>query len=291
MTRLVRRWGWVLLAALLAGPSTAAAQDHVIPFFTPAGDVQQGFARIINHSAHSGTVRITGTDDEGTSHGPATLSLNTRQARHFNSEDLERGNTSKGLSGRLGDGQGYWRLRLESALDLEVGAYIRTPDGFLSSVHDVVPTAEVAGETVHRVSIFNPGSNRNQVSWLRLVNLTRGRVSVTIQGRDDEGRAAPGDRESIGPSRSPERGWLTLELAGRRPAPSSTRGVTTPQNRARSASGAGQLGFAVKSSRNRRQMRRNLEFQRDFTRQSPPTAAFADSTPQMRLRPARSPPA
>ena len=142
-TPCLARWsGFVLLTALLAGPSTAAVQEHVIPFFTPAGDVQQGFARIINHSNRAGTVRITGADDEGTSHGPVTLSLNARQTRHFNSEDLERGNPSKGLSGGLGDGQGYWRLRLESDLELEVGAYIRTADGFLSSVHDVVPTVE-----------------------------------------------------------------------------------------------------------------------------------------------------
>ena len=99
--------------------------------------------------------------------------LGARQTRHFNSGDLERGNAAKGLSGGLGEGEGYWRLSLESDLDLEVGAYIRTADGFLSSVHDVVPTVEVGGETVHRVSVFNPGSNRNQVSWLRLVNLTR----------------------------------------------------------------------------------------------------------------------
>ena len=197
MARVAGWSGLVLLAALLVGPSPAAAQGHVIPFFTPAGDVQQGFARIINHSHRAGTVRITGTDDEGARHGPVTLSLNARQTRHFNSEDLERGNTSKGLSGRLGDGQGYWRLRLESDLALEVGAYIRTADGFLSSVHDVVPTVEVAGETVHRVSIFNPGSNRNQVSWLRLANLTRNRVNVRIRGRDDAGRAAPGGEATL----------------------------------------------------------------------------------------------
>ena len=195
-----RHAGWsglILLAALLAGPSTQAAQDHVLPFFTPAGDVQEGFARIINHSPRSGTVSITGTDDAGGRYGPVTLSLGARQTRHFNSGDLERGNAAKGLSGGLGDGEGYWRLSLESELDLEVGAYIRTADGFLSSVHDVVPTVEVGGETVHRVSVFNPGSNRNQVSWLRLVNLTRDRVRVSIQGRDDEGRAAPGGEVSL----------------------------------------------------------------------------------------------
>lgn len=134
--------GLVLLAALLAGPPTQAAQDHVLPFFTPAGDVQEGFARIINHSPRAGTVSITGTDDTGRRHGPVTLSLGARQTRHFNSGDLERGNTAKGLSGGLGDGEGYWRLRLASDLDLEVGAYIRTADGFLSSVHDSCPRSK-----------------------------------------------------------------------------------------------------------------------------------------------------
>ena len=120
-----------------------AAQDHVLPFFTPAGDVQEGFARIINRSPRSGTVSITGTDDAGGRYGPVTLSLGARQTRHFNSDDLEGGNAAKGLSGGLGKGEGYWRLSLASELDLEVGAYIRTADGFLSSVHDVVPAVEV----------------------------------------------------------------------------------------------------------------------------------------------------
>ena len=190
MVRLAALSGFVLLAALLAGPSTGEAQDaergassaHVIPLFKPAGDVQRGFARIINHSHGAGTVRITGTDDAGRSRGPVTLSLNARETRHFNSDDLEAGNASKGLSGGLGDGQGNWRLRLESDLDLEVGGYIRTSGGFLSSVHDVVRRVEVGGETVHHVPIFNPASNRNQVSSLRLANLTR------VKGqRDDSG--------------------------------------------------------------------------------------------------------
>ena len=195
--RVARWWGLVLFAALLAGPSTAAAQGHVIAFFTPAGDVQQGFARIINHSARSGTVRITGTDDEGNTHGPVMLSLAAGQTRHFNSGDLEGGNTEKGLSGSLGDGQGNWRLVLESGLELEVGAYIRTADGFLSSVHDVVGRVGIGGETVHRVAVFNPASNPNQVSVLRVVNLADTSVRVTIRGRDDAGRAGPGGEVSL----------------------------------------------------------------------------------------------
>ena len=183
----------VFLALLMSIVApTAVASPHTIPMFMPDGDVRQGFARIINHSNRGGTVRIHGTDDTGRSRGPITLSIGAEATQHFNSSDLERGNASKGLPRGLGDGSGRWRLRLESDLDIEVAAYIRTGAGFLASVHDVVTTVNVGGETVHRVPIFNPGSNRQQVSWLRVANLTGRRVNVTIEGRDDAGLAAPG---------------------------------------------------------------------------------------------------
>ena len=199
---LLRSLGWIGTArvaalaglALLAAPIPGEAQRSgasstwTLPLFTPAGDVQEGFARIINHSNRGGTVRIHGTDDTGRSRGPITLSIGARATRHFNSGDLEGGNSAKGLPVGLGNGTGRWRLRLESDLDIEAAAYIRTEDGFLASVHDVVPTSVVGGETVHRVPIFNPASNRNQVSSLRLVNLTGRRANVTIEGRDDSGR-------------------------------------------------------------------------------------------------------
>ena len=68
-------------------------------------------------------------------------------------------------------------------------SYIRTEDGFLTAMHDVAP---VDGD-VHRVAIFNPGSNRNQVSRLRLVNPTDGTAAVTIRGADDTGLPGTGE--------------------------------------------------------------------------------------------------
>ena len=179
------------LSPATGGPAAHAAQ-HTLPLFAPAGDLREGFARIINHSDHRGTVRIHGTDDAGREYGPVILEVGAREARHFDSGDLEAGNPSKGLSGGFGDGEGSWRLPLESELDIEPAAYIRTPDGFLASVHDVVRSVELQGETVHRVPIFNPASHPDQVSWLRLVNLTDAVVDVTIGGRDDAGEPPPG---------------------------------------------------------------------------------------------------
>ena len=175
-----------------SGISSGLAGEYTLPLFTPAGDPQQGFARIINHSERAGSVRIYGTDDTGQTHGPITLNLDALETRNFNSSDLEEGNVQKGLNEGLGDGVGSWRLRLESDIDIEPAAYIRTADGFLASMHDVVRAVVIGGETVHHVPIFNPGSNRKQMSFLRAINLTNATVAVTIRGLDDAGKPAPG---------------------------------------------------------------------------------------------------
>ena len=186
--------GLVLLFPQPAGAQSAGGDEsvHVIPLLIPAADVRVGFARIINHSERSGTVRIQGTNEAGQRSPVVSLSMDARETVHLGSEDLENGNLSKGLPSGLGRARGNWRLELVTDLDLEVGAYVRTPDGFLAPVHDVVRTFDVGGETVHRVPIFNPGSARDHVSWLGVSNLTDVRVGVTIRGRDDEGEPAPG---------------------------------------------------------------------------------------------------
>ena len=177
----------LLLAALTLSCGVYAA-DFQIPLMPAASNaVQQGFARIVNRSDEAGTVQIRAIDDAGSRHGPVTLSLDARATAHFNSEDLELGNSTKGLSGGVGDGDGDWRLELETSLDIEALAYIRTVDGFLTAMHDVAPRT---GEQ-HRVLTFNPASNRNQQSRLRLLN-TGGRAArATIRGRDDRGRSPP----------------------------------------------------------------------------------------------------
>ena len=145
--------------------------------------------RVINHAAEAGEVTIDPVDDSGREFDTITLSIDANETVHFNSGDLETGNPGKGLSGNTGSGQGDWRLVFSSDLDIEVLSYIRTGDGFLTAMHDVAP---VDGD-VHRVAIFNPGGNRNQVSRLRLVNPTSAAADITIRGTDDKG--VPGSGE------------------------------------------------------------------------------------------------
>ena len=132
---------------------------------------------------------IHAIDDAGERFGPVTLWLEAKDTVHFDSRDLELGNEAKGLSGGVGDGEGDWRLELDSEeLDLEALAYIRTPDGFVTSMHEVV----VGSDRCHHVPLFNPGSDERQRSRLRLINSDEAPATVTITGFDDEGNSAPG---------------------------------------------------------------------------------------------------
>ena len=172
------------LALLLMGAPAAFAQNvHTLPLFMPADAVQQGFVRIINDSENAGTVRIHAIDDEGERFGPVELSLDGLQSSHFNSGDLENGNTEKGLSGGVGDGSGNWRLELDTDLDIEALAYFRTPQGFVAGVHDVVEGASMRW----RVHFFNPASNLGKKSLLRVINVSGIETEVEIEGRDDLG--------------------------------------------------------------------------------------------------------
>ena len=159
--------------------------EHSLPLVISASNpVQQGFVRIINHSNKAGTVEIRAFDDFGESFGPVTLDLEAKGSAHFNSDDLESGNADKGLSGGMGDGRGDWRLELATTLDIEPLGYVRTTDGFVTSMHDLL----VQGESMrYQVPIFNPGGNLSQVSRLRLINPANSAVEVMMEGRDDRG--------------------------------------------------------------------------------------------------------
>ena len=167
---------------------TTAAGLSAVWLFPPVSDgVRQGFVRLINHSADTGEVGIEAIDDSGMRREAATLSFGAGQTIHFNSNDLEEGNAAKGFDG-IGTGQGDWRLEFSTDLDIEALSYIRTTDGFLTAMHDVAPV----GENDYRVVTFNPASNTNQVSRLRLVNPGDQSAEAAITGFDDAG-ASPGN--------------------------------------------------------------------------------------------------
>ena len=146
-------------------------------------DRRQGFVRVVNHTHEAGEVTIEAFDDAGTTYDRITLSIDANKTAHFNSDDLEMGNAAKGLSAGVGTGEGDWRLKLTSLLEIEVLAYARTDDGFLTSMHDLMPASRAG----RRAPFFNPGSNENQVSRLRLVNDHEQEVEAVVTAVDDVG--------------------------------------------------------------------------------------------------------
>ena len=166
----------------------AGRRIHSVPYMPAADGSVQGFVRVINHDTRSGAVEIAAWDEHGRETG-TTLEVEGSSTVHFNSEDLAGGNPAKGIERGIGSGGTPWRLRLRSDLHIEILAYARTRDGFLTSMHDIAPGAESSRHLV----VFNPARNTNQVSSLRLVNLGDAPADVTISGIDDAGRHSHGE--------------------------------------------------------------------------------------------------
>ena len=156
---------------------------ETVPYFPAAGGSRQGFARIVNRGDEDGHVFINAVDDAGVRAPRVRLDVGGRRAVHFNSEDLEHGNAAKGLTGVGAPTAGNWRLSVVSALDVEVLSYVRTEDGFVTAMHDVAADA--------MVPFFNPGSNENQRSILRVVNTEAEPAMWTTGGYDDRGQWRP----------------------------------------------------------------------------------------------------
>ncbi len=124
------------------------------------------------------------------------LRVGAGQSAQFNSNYLEAGNTDKGLDDRVGPGDGDWRLAFSGDLDVQVLSYVRTTDGFVTTMHELAPLTDSG----HRVVFFNPGSNLSQVSLLRLGNPYYEPTEVTITGLDDTGASPRGAvTVSLGP--------------------------------------------------------------------------------------------
>ena len=174
--------------------SPGTVGPHGIPFFPSASDAhrRQGIAQVLNRSGQAGVVRIEAVDDTGRRYGPLALFVESNGTVRIDSDDLENGNEDKGLFGGTGSGVGDWRLELSSELPIEALSYVRSWDGVVSSMHDMVPSDNAQ----HRVPIFNPASDWDRESRLRLINPGSVSAEVAITGIDSRGNA-PGTGVSV----------------------------------------------------------------------------------------------
>ena len=126
---------------------------------------------------------------QGDASSPSSVSLDANGTVQFNSRDLEQGNPDVGLFGGVGEGAGHWRLTLDTDLDIEPLAFVRTLDGFLTSMHDTVRMNGMS--TRYHIPIFNPGSNLSLTSRLRLINPGDRDAHIVIGGLDAQGDSPP----------------------------------------------------------------------------------------------------
>ena len=203
-------WAGLIVLAMSAGHGIVNAQpcefgSELLPFVPRAGwpDGLQGFVRLVNRRSTDAELAFTATDDAGNSHD-LTVRVPAERTLHFNSEDLEFGNAEKGeLSGTgTGSARGHWRLcfRLGNHNIAPTG-YIRTTDGFLTdmtlSVAPDVWDCSADGPQCAQwiVPIFNPASNTNQVSRLRIINNDDAPVALVITGIREDGTANRDSRQ------------------------------------------------------------------------------------------------
>ncbi|MCY4015521.1 MAG: leucine-rich repeat domain-containing protein [Gammaproteobacteria bacterium] len=188
------------IADLEARDVRVIRSGHDVPFIPVAADeTRQGFVRVVEAGGPqfvNTPVWIHAVDDLGDGRTPVQAWFARGFGLHFNSNDLEFGNRAKFASGAAGTGVGGWRLGIYSELALEVSAYLRTRDGFLTSMNALAPPSADG----YRIATFNPGRNKNQVSSLRLANPGYESTDVIIRGVDDDGAPSAGAvRVSLAP--------------------------------------------------------------------------------------------
>jgi cyclophilin family peptidyl-prolyl cis-trans isomerase len=162
-----------------------------IDFATPASDSgKTTFLRLVNITNENATVTISGTDDTGNGApgGTVMIEIAANSAVQVTSDDLENGNLTKGVLGGLSNASGLWQLELQSNVAIKVQNLVRTPDGFLTNLSSTSPVST----GVNEVLVFNPGSNLNQRSSLRIVNRADQMAEVSINAVDDKAASAPG---------------------------------------------------------------------------------------------------
>ena len=110
------------------------AQGRLVAWtFNPGQNHSQvSSLRLVNTGADAESVSISGVDDQGASAGAVSLTLDAGEARTLSAQDLENG--ASGLTGRLGDGAGKWRLFIRAGESVVGMSLLESPTGHLTNL-------------------------------------------------------------------------------------------------------------------------------------------------------------
>ena len=127
------------LAAMHDVAPIAADGSHRVPFFNPGSNIwRQSKLRLINNGAEAVSATVTGIDDAGRASTAATLMVPAGASLTATAAELETG--GEGISGRLGDGYGKWRLRVAADGPLTVMNLLESRRGHLANMSTTTRT-------------------------------------------------------------------------------------------------------------------------------------------------------
>ena len=108
---------------------------HHVPFFNPAGETgQPSRLRLVNPTTGNAQIEIRAWDDAGAEapDGAVNLTVGAGASTSLGAESLRDG--ARGLSGRLGEGEGGWRLAVRSDRDIQVMSLVENAAGHLTNL-------------------------------------------------------------------------------------------------------------------------------------------------------------
>ena len=160
---------------------------HRVAIFNPdISTNRMSHLRLVNPGEEVAEVSIVGVDDRGESPGSeVTTTIPAGASRTFTAADLESG--GEGLEGALGDGEGKWRLLVESAQPIVAIGLLSDSVGHLSNLSTAPGNA--AG-SVHFVPYLPSASDAlGRTGVARVINHSDEAGEVRIDGFDDEGQS------------------------------------------------------------------------------------------------------
>lgn len=173
--------------------SNADDSDRLLFTVNPLDGDQSSMVRVVNMRPRTESVILAGIDDNGRRpRGPLAVELPPLGAVNFTGRELELDEVAGGIGGvfgGFGDGDGRWQLIISGGEQVEVQALSVNAGGIRTSLNNVAPAPSVLEA---QVWLFNPASNLNQRSTLRLINRSDVPGVVLIEAIDDAGVPAPG---------------------------------------------------------------------------------------------------
>ena len=195
------------IAHLIGGSGPVEPPRHVyrVPLVLRSRPEREGFVRLSNLAEASARVSVSAFDDRGQQCGPTSLVIGPLSSVHFTATHLERGGRGFAGCGAPSAATAHWRLEVVSDAPLATHGYVRTADGFVTSMQQAAEllAAPDGAAAVHGVPFLNPGRNNRQRSLLRVTNHEARRTVVRVALYDDEGRLAePEEGQSVGPGQT-----------------------------------------------------------------------------------------